>query len=96
MSLLVVPHLISVLAEGPIGVHAVNSISLSFMFVEGLHHILNPPKFFLDADVLLAGRLSLSVRRKKKIHAFTTIITNELTLNLVFWTQTSRVRDTDA
>lgn len=76
VSLLVVPHLISVLAEGPIGVHAVNSISLSFMFVEGLHHILNPPKFFLDADVLLAGRLSLSVRRKKNTRVQLLLPTN--------------------
>lgn len=44
--LLVVPHLIFVLAEAvfrPIEVYAINSIPLSFVFIEGLHHILNPP-----------------------------------------------------
>lgn len=69
-----VPHLISVLAEvghGPI--RAINGISLSFMFIEGLHHILNTPKFFLDVDVLLAGGLRLGVGRKHNL------FTNHLT-----------------
>jgi len=63
----VVPHLVFVLTEvglRPIETHPINSISLSFVFVEGLNYILNPPKLFLDADVLLARRLCLDVHRK--------------------------------
>ena len=51
-------------ALGPIQVQPLSS-SLSFLFIDGLHHILNPPKFFLDADVLLAGRLRLCVQSGK-------------------------------
>lgn len=59
-----VPHLVFVLTEvglRPVETHPINSVSLSFVFIEGLHHILNPPQLFLDADVLLAGRLRLCV-----------------------------------
>ena len=60
-------HLIFVLTKvglGPIETHPINSISLSFVFIEGLHHILNPPQLFLDADMLLARRFCLRVQRK--------------------------------
>lgn len=80
------PHLISVLVEAhrPEGVHTI--ISLSFMFSEGLHHILNPPKLFLDADVLLAGRLRLGVHRKRTRVRKSHNIICKLTLNLALWT----------
>lgn len=98
VSLLVVPHLIFVLAEvvfGPIKVQTINSISLSFMFSEDLHHILNPPKFFLDADVLLAGRLRLGVhRRHKHVHKSPNIICR-LTLGIVDTGKSRRARETD-
>lgn len=60
-------HLGFVLAEvalGPIEAHSIGSTSLGFVFIEGLNHILNPPKLLLDVDVLLAGRLSLCKHRK--------------------------------
>lgn len=60
-------HLGFVLAEvglGSIDAHTVDCISLGFVFIEGLHHILDPPKLFLDTDVLLAGRLSLCEHKK--------------------------------
>lgn len=69
VSLLAVPHLISVLAEvvhGAVGVHTISSISLGFMFIESLQHILNSPKFSLKMGVLLAGRVHLIVKRKHK------------------------------
>lgn len=68
------PHLVSVVAEaghGAVGVHAIGSVSLGFIFIQGLHHILNPPKFFLNADVLLAGRLRLKGNRKSTFRHFT-------------------------
>lgn len=63
-----VPHLIFVLTEvgfGPIETHPIKSISLGFVFIQGLHHILNPPQLLLDADMLLAGWFCLGVHRKQ-------------------------------
>lgn len=68
----VAPHLVPVLAEvvhGAVGVHSIDRVSLSFVFVKGLQHILDPPKFPLNVDMLRAGRLRLSCEQKKKMHA---------------------------
>ena len=62
IALSVAPHLIFLFTEvglGSIKTHAIKSSSLGFVIIEGLHHVLNPPQIFLDADVLLTGRLRL-------------------------------------
>lgn len=55
-----VPHLSSVL----VGVHPISPVSLGFVLTESLQHILDFPKFFLEENVLLAGRLHLVVNRR--------------------------------
>lgn len=59
-------HLSLLHAEDVLG--PVDLVSLGFVFVEGLHDILDPPQLFLDADVLLAGGLRL--RKHKCVLSF--------------------------
>lgn len=54
---------------GSEGVNPVNGVPLCLVFVQGLEHVLNPPKLPLDVDVLLAGRLGLVRVRQRPLNS---------------------------